>query len=452
MGRKLGAFESALTLSDEHAPLNVVAVLRLATGPSPEALRWALDALRRRHPLLRARITKRGGGYVFDRGRGDAVALRLAERDGSRAWVREVEAELGERIDLARAPIRCVYLASGSECEIVLTFHHAIMDAASAINLCRELLAASAAADAGHDPEIGEPLALLPAAEELFPPACQGWRRRLRIGRFVLRQLGAEVADRWRAGGAWHPPPPGATRSRILCFELSEAETASLVRRSRRRRLTLHSLFDAAILLAVARRLYPGRNLPLRHLTFANLRPYLRPPVAAANLGACFAMLRFSSTVAPDRGLWDLAQEINARVHAANRRGDKYAFSLTSAAVMRHLIRSGRERMAATAISYTGAVRLGPSSRRRADNADDASRQGRAGDEGRFPVQGLHAFVASFRLGPEYTAQVRLWAGRIWWDILYLEPDLDEAAAQGLADEIRSLLVEEGEPVEEEPS
>ncbi len=438
MGRKLGAFESALTLSDEHAPLNVVAVLRLAAGPSPAALRRALDALQQRHPLLRVRITGRGGGYVFDHGRGDAIALRLAARDGPVAWVREAEAELGERIDLAGAPMRCVYLASGGGCEIVLTLHHAVMDAASAINLCRELLAASGAADAGHDPRIGEPLALLPAAEDLFPPAFQGWRRRLRIGRFLLSQLGAEIADRRRAGGAWHLPPPEPTRNRLLSFQLSEAATRSLVRRSRRRRLTLHSVFDAAILLAVARRLYPRQSLPLRHLTFANLRPYLRPPVAEENLGAYFAMLRFSSVVAPDRGLWDLAEEINARVHAATRRGDKYACSLTSAAVMRHLIRSGKERMAATAISYTGAVRLGP------------SRRGAATEESPFPVLGLHAFVSSFRLGPEYTAQVRLWSGRIWWDILYLEPELDEAAARGLADKIKTLLVDE-EPVEEEP-
>ncbi len=432
MGRKLGAFESALTLSDEHAPLNVVAVLRLAAGPSPPALRRALDVLQQRHPLLGARIANRAGGYVFELGGAGAIALRRVEGGDPDAWAAEAEAELGERIDLAGAPARCVYRVCGRECQILLTFHHAIMDAASAIQLCRELLAASAEADAGHDPEVGEPRALLPAAEERFPPAYRGWRRRLRVGGFVLRQLGAEVADRWRAGGAWHPPIAGPTRCRILCFELSEAATASLARRARRRRLTLHSVFDAALLLAVARRLYPGESLPLRHLTFANLRPYLRPPAADRDLGACFAMLRFSSTVAPDRGLWELAEEINARVHAANRRGDKYAYSLTSAAVMRHLIRSGRERMAATAISYVGAVRLEP---RRPQAASP------------FPIRGLHAFVANFRLGPEYTAQVRLWAGRIWWDILYLEPELDEAAARRLAEEIETLLVdEEGEP------
>ncbi len=425
MRRKLGAFETALTLSDQHAPLNVVAVLRLAAGPSPEVLRLALDALRRRHALLRTRIAGSDGCYLFDRRHQDAViALRLAGRASSKAWIREAEAELGERLTAADGTMRCTYVTSGSgECEILLTFHHAIMDAASATSLCRQLLAASSAVAAGREPDLGAPLALLPAAEDLFPRAFRGWRRWLGIGRFVSRQLAAEVVDRWRGGGAWHAPPPVSGRCRILTFQLSETETESLVRRSRRRRVTLHSVFDAALLLAVARRLYPRQTLPLRHLTFANLRPYLQPLVAEESLGACFAMMRFSSMVAPQRRLWHLAGEINERVHAAAKRGEKYAFSLTSAAVMRYLIRSGRQRMAATAISYTGGARLG--------------------DEGMFPVKVPHAFVANFRLGPEYTAQVRLWAGRAWWDILYLDADLDQMAARRIADEIRTLLVSE---------
>ncbi len=429
MSRRLGAFESALALSDAHAPLNVVAVLCLAAGPSPDALRRALEALQRRHPLLRARIVDRGGRYFFDRGRGVPIALRRAERDGSAAWMREAETELNDRLDVAGGPpLRAVYLAAdGGECEILLTLHHAVMDAASAVALCRELLAACAAADAGRAPEIGEPLALLPPAEALFPPAFRK-RRRWTVGRFLWRQLRAEIADRRRARGAWHPPP-AATRSRILSFQLTEAETASLARRARGRRLTLHSIFDAAMLLAVARHLYPGhgrtrgRGLPLRHLVFANLRPYLVPPVAEENLGAYFAMLRFSSRLWPERDLWDLAREIGGEVHAGAKRGEKYAYSLTSAAVMDHLIRSGRQRMAATAISYIGAARLAP--------------------ESRFPVTALHAFVSNFRLGPEYTAQVRLYAGRIWWDILYLEPELDRDAAGRVAAEIRNLLVSE---------
>ncbi len=422
MRRELGAFESALTLSDAHAPLNVVAVLRLEAGPPAEVLERGLEALRLRHPLLRARIAAEGGRYFFELRRVPAIPLRVVPRQDDAAWVEETEAELDERLDSGRGPLlRCAYLASDGTgaCEILLTFHHAIMDAASATSLFKELLTVCGELEAGRVPESDE-APLLPAVEDSFPSAFRGWRRRQGVGRFMLRMLGAEVVDRWRARGRWNAPPPEPTRNRILSFQLSENETRALVRRSRRRRLTLHSVFDAATLLAVARRLYAGQSLPLRHLVFANLRPYLTPPVADENLGACFAMLRFTTALGPHRDLWKLAAEINAPVHAASKRGAKYLFQLTSAAAMRFLLRRDTDRMAATAISYTGPVRF------------DAAAP--------YRVRGLHAFVSNFRLGPEYTAQIRLYDSKLWWDILYLEPELDSPAARRLAGDIHALL------------
>lgn len=422
MRRELGAFETALTLSDAFAPLNVVAVLRLARGPTPDALRRALDALQEHHPLLRVGLGSRGGRYIYERRRAPVIPLRTAERTGGDAWVREAEAELSDRLDAATGPLmRCAYLDNhGGECEILLTFHHAIMDASSAVNLCRELLAA---ANSEKLPLGVEPRGLLNAAEDYFPPAFQGWRRRGRVGSFLVRMLRAEAVDRWRARGRWHIPAAAPTRCRILSFQLSETETGLLVKRSRRQRVTLHSIFDAAMLLAVARHLYPGESLPLSHLVFANLRPYLQPPVSEEDLGSYFAMLRFSTPLRPERELWELAGEINSQVHAASKRGEKFAFSLTSATAMHGLLRLGTQRMATTALSYTGAAKLDPA--------------------GPFPVLGLHAFVSNFSLGPEYTAQVRLFAGRLWWDMLYLDSDLEEAAARRLADEIHALLVAE---------
>ena len=422
MRRWLGAFESALTLSDAYAPLNVVAVLRLESGPPAEVLDDGLDALRRRHPALRVRIAREGRRYVFEPRRVPEIPLRVVPRQGDSDWVTEAEAELNERLDASRGPLlRCTYLASdgGGACEILLTFHHAVIDAASAVSLCRELLSVCGDLEAVRPPDDADGV-WLPPAESSFPPAFRGWRRRWRVGRFMMRMLKEEVVDRWQARGRWHAPVAGKTRNRILSFELSEGDTRALARRARRRRLTLHSVFDAAILLAVARRLYPGESLPLRHLVFANLRPYLVPPVADEDLGACFAMLRLTTFLGPHRALWELAAEINARVHEASKSGAKYLCHLTSIAAMRFLLRRGTSRMAATAISYTGPVRFEV--------------------ETPYRLRGLHAFVSNFRLGPEYTAQIRLHERTLCWDILYLEPELDPSAARQLADDIQALL------------
>ncbi len=419
MMRRLDAFESALALSDSVAPLNVVAVLRLAKGPPPDVLEQALNRLQHRHPLLRARITQGVDGHVFEPSDPLGIAVRRASRDRSDQWVDEAEAELNQRFDAAAGPLmRGVYVGSGDgPCEVLLTFHHGIMDAASAMHLCRELLVAS---EEGGAAQVLELLPEQPAAETFFPASYQGWRRGARLAVFALRQVRGEIRDRWRVRGRWHPPPPEPCRGRILSFQLSEAETSGLTRCARRHRVTLHSVFDAAMLLTVARHRYGGQSLPLRHLVFANLRPYLDPPVSDENLGAYFAMLRFSTAVHPQRELWELAAEINREVYTASKRGEKFAFSLTSAMMMRNILRLGSQRMAATALSYTGVAKLDRDSP--------------------FPVVGLHAFVSSFRLGPEYTAQVRLFAGRLWWDILYLDSEMEPAEAEQLADEIRKLL------------
>lgn len=43
-------------------------------------------------------------------------------------------------------------------------------------------------------------------------------------------------------------------------------------------------------------------------------------------------------------------------------------------------------------------------------------------------------------LGPVYTAQVRIFSGQLWWDIVYLDSDMDEEMASKVAQEIREIL------------
>jgi hypothetical protein len=78
-------------------------------------------------------------------------------------------------------------------------------------------------------------------------------------------------------------------------------------------------------------------------------------------------------------------------------------------------------RMGATALSYSGPVDLHTNG-------------------GSFKVTGLHAFAANMTLGPEYSALVRLFRGELWWDILYLDSDMDAAGAREIAREMQAIL------------
>jgi len=419
MHRPLGRFELAQVLTDAAAPLNAVVVVRLAPGPGREDLRRSLDVLRGRHPFLGVHLVRSRRGYAFaDGGTPEIPVVHLARR-GEEHWRDVAEHELNKRFDVERGPLlrlTCVEDADG--CDLVLTFQHAIMDATSATRLLHELLELCADSDADV-----EPRAPLPPIEERFPAAFRGFGRRWRTALFMARQLADEAVYRRRMRGARRPPIAAAASNRVLTFELSPDQTRALVRRSRRERVSLASVAGAAALLALAERLYGGRRLPLRSLAFPNLRPHLRPRVEDADLASCFVLMRLQTSVDPREGLWPLARRLNAQTAAALRRGDKYLAAYLSPHLMRWLLRAGSQRMAQTAVSYTGSLELAPA-------------------YGETRVLGLHAFVSDIPLGPEFTAQVRLAGARLAWDVVYLDADFERPEAAALAEGVRAWLTD----------
>jgi hypothetical protein len=206
----------------------------------------------------------------------------------------------------------------------------------------------------------------------------------------------------------------------VLPVELPEAATAALIRGARRRRVTVNGALGAALLLAVHRRLYDGCGVALRHLAFADLRPFLDPPVPAGRLGAHLAMLPLTVRLRPGTGFWPLARELTLRLDRAAGRGEKFSSARLCEMIVRSTLRGGGGRMAATAVSFTGAAPLGAT----------------AGPA----VRGVHAFVSSFGLGPELSAQARLTGGRLQLDAVWLEADMDDRLARELIAEVLGVL------------
>ena len=71
-----------------------------------------------------------------------------------------------------------------------------------------------------------------------------------------------------------------------------------------------------------------------------------------------------------------------------------------------------------------------------------AGSTGLVSEYGAIRLLAVHAFVSNFPLGPEYTAQVRLFAERLWWDIVYLDSDMSHALAEEIARDMLSTLEE----------
>jgi hypothetical protein len=429
MERRLGIFETAETLTDAAAPFNVVGVVEIEPGIGPIGLREALDRAQRRHPLLRAKIVDDDGGFAYDLDDVPPIPLEIVDRKGDDHWLRVAETELNRSFDIATGPLaRCSLLTDGSGAgasELVVCFLHTIIDGTSAVNLVREILEAWDAAAAGRS--MGEPqaLALQPPVESFFPAAYRGFGAKIRTAGFMARQLADELGYRRRARGTRRMPIHARSHCRALSRELADDDLVAVVRAARRHRVTLNSALNAAMLTVVRDRLYDGAPVPLRNFNFAILRPYLDPPVEDHHLGSYHVMLRPTVNLRADDDVWRLAERINTLTVIAARRGDKYLSLLTVADVMRFILSRGNMRMGSTALGYTGPLKLPESI-------------------GAIAIRAVHALVSNFVLGPEFTAQARLFRGRLCWDTVYLDSDMDESLAAGITDEILDLLREVG--------
>jgi len=412
--RPLGAFETALSLSDDHSPLNVVAALHLEAPPPEADLREALADLQRTQPECRTRLVRQRGGFRFLQEDVPGIPLRVLPRRDDEHWLEIAEAEANQRIEAARGPLlRFTYLApptSSENGDLILTSHHSLLDGDSGQALVERLLRrwAGAPLPGTSAPGLPEP------ADRFFPPSARGARGALGAAAFMARQMMDELLHRVSPGRRAEPSIRPGARTHLSRFRLSAETTGELAVAARRRRLTLNSVLSAAVLLAVWRRRYGGRPRRLRGITFPNLRPYLKPAVAADAPGCYFSLMRYSELLGKDDDTWSVAERLQERLGGAFRRGEKFTAAAMAPLAMRMSISGRAGRMAAAALSYVGPLRL-------------------ARVYGGTRLAGLQAFISTPDIGPEYSGLVFLWDDRLEFNVMTLEGEMsdDEVGAIG---------------------
>ncbi len=401
MKRELGTFERALVISDQHAPFHIVSVLQLENAPPPHLLEQALKVLQKRHPFLAARLLKEKGKLYFASLVEPGLPFHFLPRWNAEHWSHVAEAELGNRIDVSTGPLfRCTYLYSVTDRrgDIILSFFHSMIDASSASQLMHQLLTACASL---MDEKTATVYEFLPAppAESRFPSAFRGLPLTMKTLQYTFEQMTEEFAYRIQTRNKRIPPlHKQRTRGHILSLQLSEDLTESFAQRARKEGITLNSALNAALLLAVNRNLYAGQPVPMRTFTFADLRPYVQPPLSAEELACYVSMLRFTVLV-----------------------GDKFLAATMAESLMTMVTWLKAFRMGATALNYNGIVPVQLSY----DN---------------IKVTGLHGFISAFDLGPEFSAQAQIFNNQLCIDFIYLDADMSRDEAKAIVEEIKSIL------------
>lgn len=427
MNRKLGSFETAQSITYEYAPFNLVGVLQLENSPPPDVLHAVLDAIQNQHPIMNVRIEKKRGRYHYVSGEVPAIPFHVIERESDDHWIVEAEKELNSFVETANGPlIRATYLYSGGKPtlgDIIFCTHHAIIDGSCGPEFMRAIIEQSAARMKDKSVQVSEQYPPIESPDSYFPREFQGIRRIVPMFRYFLNQMAEEAQYQLGLRGKQKPAINDQATGKIITIALSPEKTKEISKRAREANVTLNSILNASMLLAVNRILYDGVKLPMRGMTFADLRPYLVPPVDPHYFGGYASTFRFAVTVEGNADLWLLAREIQEKIYKATKRGDKFTGSLMSPQMMKMVFRLRAFRMATTALSYAGVV--------------DMSTQTNS-----IKIRGVHSFASNFDVGPEYTAQARIFNDQLWWNIVYLDTDMDKQTANLIANKMCDQLTE----------
>ena len=425
MKRELGTFERALLIADEHAPFHRVSVLRLESAPSPQIVRNALKVLQDHHPFLSASLLVEQSHYYFVNLVDLVLPFHVLPRWNDGHWVDIAEVELGNRINTSMGPLfRCTYLydATHERAEIILTIHLTIADSASTARLMHEFLKICASLRDEKTVPVSGRTPHTDSVETRFPAKFRGLQLGLRTLRYAFTQLADEISYRMQTREKRVPPlQPKPTRGHIHCIQLPEDLVDELSRRARLEKLTLDSVLNAAMLLAVNRELYAGQRGPMRTISFANLRPYVKPSLSDQELASYTSMLRYTVQVEGGIDFWQLARDLHAKIYASLKSGDKFVSNILAQQFIKLVTKLKSFRVSATALNYNGVLPVQPS-------------------YGAMKVTGIHSFVSAYDLGPELSAQAQLFTDQLFWDFVYLDADMTRDEAIGITEEIRTIL------------
>ena len=111
--RELGISERLFFFMHRNRPTQFAMAAEVLGEITAKTLRMALAKIQARHPLLRVLIQIEGSKPAFYAVQDAEIPLRVVAGRLSQSWEREMEREMIEPIDAARAPLlRAVYCMS----------------------------------------------------------------------------------------------------------------------------------------------------------------------------------------------------------------------------------------------------------------------------------------------------------------------------------------------------
>lgn len=332
----------------------VYQVLRLAGRVDPEGVRGALEALQRRHPMLRRRIVRDPEGQLGFAATEAPIPFVVRTVEDPGAWGPWATADMNAgAIPCHAGPFFSVGMLVGNRAELGTTLifagSHAVCDGLSILGLARELLEMLGGGKGGEprpDREVGNPFQLAPSPDVARRLAELGEGASLaEIESLEADMLGqgrdglhcAALPELWklraeanaREGGvSWldldADAGAPATRTASVCSGLItdriDATTTAAVRAAAKSRgLRMHAVLGAVTLLALAERAQArhgvapdGRRIALG--SPVDLRRLVSPPLSEQDVRMTVDVSVTPTLVRPGDDVWEVARRFGGHV------------------------------------------------------------------------------------------------------------------------------------------
>jgi hypothetical protein len=276
--RTLDPAERYFWLLGHVANMNLVVVAELERRLDPAAVRGALDALQRRHALLRGRVDVVDGAPAFVEASGEiplSVMTGRADDAGAIGWM------LNRPFDPDPSPlVRCVYVEGEGDGRslLALVVHHALVDARGGVRALQQMLRWLADGDGGAtagDP--GAPSVAVPAAlHERFPEELLKPRAVVEILSTIRAERDGQAEP---SAFPFHARDAAARVSQSAALVVDPPAAAELVAGARRAGASVTGAVAAAVLQAGAALFGDGEDRTICLATPTDLRVRVTPPI-----------------------------------------------------------------------------------------------------------------------------------------------------------------------------
>lgn len=319
--RKLGLVENFFNTVHDLGGMIDVNLIRVEGSINGAILQQTLDVLQKRHPLLQVHLVKSADGVYFQSQGTTKIPLSIIDKQDESQWLNIAHDELHQKFSNNTNPLCRVTLLNstipGGMSEIIVTFHHAIVDGLSSITFINELLSYYDKIKVEGDISEIPIMEFLPPVEE-------------RLNKNLIHQNNNNKTDQKSLKPQVFietEAPPTERKTHFITQNFSREITLRLKQRCRQEKTTIHGALCAAMLLVTAKIAFNNTSITLSCGSNINLRKYCQPEISSESLGCFISTVEEIHTLNKSRDFWDLARECKSKINQSINRGIPIAFA-----------------------------------------------------------------------------------------------------------------------------